>query len=73
MKCLFKEKTDGFGHTESVEKDILGITSVHPMKEEAIRNFLHEIGSDWSVVERLINEGKLAKVNFDGKEFYKSK
>lgn len=78
---LFKDKIDqveyligyegnAFAFTGEVEEDILSITSVHPMREEALRDFLKRAKSDWSVIDRLIKQGQLVESEYKGHKFY---
>ena len=59
-----------FSFTGDVEKDILSITSVHPMREEAVKDFLKRARSDWSIILKLIKEGKLVETEYEGNKFY---
>ena len=59
-----------FGTTGDVEADLLAITSVHPMREDAVRTLLAESGGDWNRVERLLEKGALAEVLYRGQKFY---
>jgi hypothetical protein len=59
-----------FGTTGNVEADLLAITSVHPMREDAVRTLLAEGGGDWSLVERLMDEGALAEIEYRTQRFY---
>ncbi|MCK4613223.1 MAG: radical SAM protein [Thermoplasmata archaeon] len=59
-----------FAFTGDVKKDLLAITSVHPMREDAVRELLKKGGNDWDVVEKLIKEGKLVGVDYEGERFY---
>ena len=78
---LFKEMVDeveyligyegnAFAFTGEVEEDILSITSVHPMREEALRDFLKRAESDWSTILKLINKGQLVETEYEGNKFY---
>jgi wyosine [tRNA(Phe)-imidazoG37] synthetase (radical SAM superfamily) len=78
---LFKEKIEwveyligyegnAFAFTGKAEEDILSITSVHPMREDALKYFLKRAHSDWSVIERLIEQGKLMESKYEGHKFY---
>jgi wyosine [tRNA(Phe)-imidazoG37] synthetase (radical SAM superfamily) len=64
---------NAFAFTGDVKKDILSITSVHPMKEEAVIEFLNKAGEKMDVVEALISEGSLKKVSYRGQSFYMRK
>ncbi len=59
-----------FGFSGDIEKDLLSITSVHPLREKAINELLKKANADYSIVEKLVKEGKLAVVEFGGEKFY---
>jgi wyosine [tRNA(Phe)-imidazoG37] synthetase (radical SAM superfamily) len=78
---IFSEKVDrveyligyegnAFAFTGNVEEDMLSITSVHPMREDAVSEFLARAGADWSVVHRLIAQDQLVESKYDGLTFY---
>jgi wyosine [tRNA(Phe)-imidazoG37] synthetase (radical SAM superfamily) len=78
---FFKEKLDhveyligyegnAFAFTGEAEEDILSITSVHPMREEAMKDFLKRAKSDWSTILKLINKGQLVETDYKGNKFY---
>ena len=52
---------------------MLSITAVHPMREEAVREFLARATTDWSVVQRLIAQGRLIETEYEGRKFYMRK
>jgi wyosine [tRNA(Phe)-imidazoG37] synthetase (radical SAM superfamily) len=60
----------GFGTTGNAEADLLSITSVHPMREDAVRSLLVESGADWRRVERLIQGDLLAEIEYRSQKFY---
>jgi wyosine [tRNA(Phe)-imidazoG37] synthetase (radical SAM superfamily) len=55
------------------EEDILSITAVHPMREEALKKLLLEARVDSSIVDRLLKQGKLLELIYRGKSFYMRK
>jgi len=59
-----------FGFSGDIEKDLLSITSVHPLREKAVNELLKKANADYSIVEKLVKEGKLAVVEFEGEKFY---
>ena len=59
-----------FAFTGNVEKDILSITSVHPMRADAVETYLKKAGSNKSTVDKLVREGKLVATNYDGRLFF---
>jgi hypothetical protein len=54
-------------------EDILSITAVHPMREEALRKLLLEARVDWSILDRLVKQGRLLALVHRGKSFYMRK
>jgi wyosine [tRNA(Phe)-imidazoG37] synthetase (radical SAM superfamily) len=54
----------------NIEKELLSITAVHPLREEAVSSLLVRAGSTWEVVDRLVAQGALAKTEHDGHLFY---
>jgi hypothetical protein len=52
------------------EQDLLDITAVHPMREEAVRAFLARAGMEWSVVQELLARGQLVQTDYQGQRFY---
>jgi len=62
-----------FGFSGNIEEDLLGITSVHPMREDAAKEYLKKAGADWRVITNLIESGSLRKLKYQGKNFYMRK
>jgi wyosine [tRNA(Phe)-imidazoG37] synthetase (radical SAM superfamily) len=70
VECLLGFAVQSFGSTGDIERDLLSITSVHPMRESEIKKFLKKTGEDWPVIERLIKEKKLIQTAFGDQKFY---
>ncbi|NJE54980.1 radical SAM protein [Thermococcus sp. 21S9] len=70
VEYLIGYEGNAFASTGNVVEDILSITAVHPMREEALRELLRKNNTDWGVVERLLEEGKLIRLNYRGEAFY---
>jgi wyosine [tRNA(Phe)-imidazoG37] synthetase (radical SAM superfamily) len=70
VELLTRYEGMDFGATGNAEADLLAITSVHPMREDAIRALLAEDESDWSLVERLVRRGALAETEYRGQKFF---
>ncbi|ASJ11114.1 radical SAM protein [Thermococcus sp. P6] len=73
VEYLIGYEGNSFAFTGNVERDILSITAVHPMREEAVKELLRKANRGWEVVERLIEEGKLMELEYNGKKFYMRK
>ncbi len=78
---LFRHKIDSveflagyegnaFVSTGDVKQDLLGITSVHPMREDAVESFLAKANAEWSIVQNLLNGGELVGTDYEGKRFF---
>ncbi len=48
-----------FSSTGDLEKDLLNITAVHPLKKEAAAELVKKTGSKWEDIERLLAEAKI--------------
>lgn len=59
-----------FTVVEEVVRDLTAVLSVHPMHEEALREYLRRAGKPWSVVEELIEQGRIARVSYNGRSYY---
>jgi len=64
VEYLIGYEGNSFAFTGDVEQDLLSITSVHPMREEGVNHLLNKAGSDWNVVDKLIQEGKLIELDY---------
>jgi wyosine [tRNA(Phe)-imidazoG37] synthetase (radical SAM superfamily) len=51
-------------------ENLLGITAVHPMREEAVGELLEKAGADWSIVEQLVREGSMLRVQYENSSYY---
>lgn len=59
-----------FAFTGNVENDLLSITSVHPMREDGVKELLYKAEANWNIIEKLIHEGKLTEVEYKNEKFY---
>jgi wyosine [tRNA(Phe)-imidazoG37] synthetase (radical SAM superfamily) len=64
---------NAFAFTGNVEEDLLSITAVHPMREDAVSEFLTLAGTDWLTVRRLMARGQLIAMEYEGQKFYMRK
>ena len=62
-----------FSSTGDTIDDLLSITAVHPMREDALVEFLKHAGHDWKIVQDLINSRNLIAVAYQGKKYYMRK
>jgi wyosine [tRNA(Phe)-imidazoG37] synthetase (radical SAM superfamily) len=69
VEYLIGYEGNAFAFTGNVEEDLLSITAVHPMREEAVSEFLARARADWPVVHKLIAQGQLMEMEYEGKRF----
>jgi wyosine [tRNA(Phe)-imidazoG37] synthetase (radical SAM superfamily) len=70
VECLLGYEGNAFAYSGDVQADLLSITAVHPMREDAVQHLLARAGADWSVVEQLLAQGQLARAEYGGGQFY---
>lgn len=70
VELLTGYEGNAFAFTGEVERDLLSITSVHPMRKDAVEQFLRKANSDWSIVQKLIDKKEIIELEYDGKTFY---
>lgn len=69
VECLAEYEGNGFVSTGDVEEDLLNITAVHPMREEAVKKILSKKNSNWSVIKNLVAKDQLIKKEYEGSTF----
>jgi wyosine [tRNA(Phe)-imidazoG37] synthetase (radical SAM superfamily) len=70
VEYLIGYEGNAFASTGDVERDLLSITAVHPMREDAVQDYLARAGAGWPVVQRLVAQGELVEVEHGGHTFY---
>ncbi len=73
VEYLLGYEGNAFASTGNVEEDLLSITAVHPMREDAVDSFLEKAKADWQVVKTLIRQEKLIALAYRGHTFYMRK
>ena len=73
VEYLMGYEGNAFASTGDLEQDLLSITAVHPMREEAVAELINKTGADWLVVEQMIAQGLLMKKEYQGKIFFARK
>jgi len=73
VEYLMGYEGNAFASTGNVEEDLLSITAVHPMREEAVKKLLEKADADWQVVETLLGENKLVDLQYEGNTYYMRK
>ena len=70
VEYLIGYEGNAFAFTGDVEDDLLSITAVHPMRQDAVRAYLARAGADWSVVCDMVARDQLVQTSYRGAEFY---
>jgi len=70
VEYLIGYEGNAFAFTGDAAEDLLSITAVHPMREEAVEEFLARAGTGWCAVEALINGGKLVVAQHEGRRYF---
>lgn len=70
VEYLIGYEGNAFASTGNVEQDLLSITAVHPMREQAVNAFLKKAGKDWSIIRRMIASNAIIETVYGGKRFY---
>ena len=73
VELLIGFEGTNFATTGNPVEDLLSITSVHPMRDDAVRQLLARAGGQWSMIEELLAQGKLVKLEYQGKTYYMRK
>jgi wyosine [tRNA(Phe)-imidazoG37] synthetase (radical SAM superfamily) len=61
---------NAFAFTGNVQDDLLGITAVHPMREDAVDEYLRKAGGKQSDIQSLLDSGRLIRSIYRGNTFY---
>jgi wyosine [tRNA(Phe)-imidazoG37] synthetase (radical SAM superfamily) len=73
VEYLIGYEGNAFAFTGNVEEDLLSITAVHPMRKEAVDEFLKKACANWHVIEKLMEENKLVELEYEGNKYYMRK
>ncbi|OIO96272.1 MAG: radical SAM protein [Anaerolineae bacterium CG2_30_64_16] len=73
VELLIGYEGNAFASTGNLADDLLSITAVHPMREDAVQELLARSGAEMSVVQALIAGGHLVETTYDGRKFYARK
>jgi wyosine [tRNA(Phe)-imidazoG37] synthetase (radical SAM superfamily) len=73
VEHLLGYEGNAFASTGNVEEDLLSITAVHPMREEAVKKLLQKANTEWQVVEKLLSENKLVALEYEENTYYMRK
>jgi wyosine [tRNA(Phe)-imidazoG37] synthetase (radical SAM superfamily) len=70
VEYLIGYEGNAFAFTVNLAEDLLSITAVHPMREDAVGKLLARAGASWSAVRGLVDRGCLVETAYGGHTFY---
>jgi wyosine [tRNA(Phe)-imidazoG37] synthetase (radical SAM superfamily) len=70
VEILSGYEGNSFATTGDVRQDILNITAVHPMREDAVRALLGKSGADWHIVDELLQTNQLIRTYYNNHVFF---
>lgn len=73
VEYLIGYEGNAFAFTGNAADDLLSITSVHPMRKDAVQAFLKKAQAGWDIVEELLQEEKLLELRYQQETFYMRK
>ena len=63
------EGTD-FTFIDDIEEELLSITAVHPMTYEAVNKFISKSSSNWSLINKMLEDKKIRTVKYAGNKYF---
>jgi wyosine [tRNA(Phe)-imidazoG37] synthetase (radical SAM superfamily) len=70
VELLTGYEGNAFASTGDLVTDLLAVTAVHPIREDAVQILLDKACADWLVIDRLVEQGRLTETEYLGKKFY---
>jgi wyosine [tRNA(Phe)-imidazoG37] synthetase (radical SAM superfamily) len=71
--CLVEELEEAFAAASDPAHGLLGIVAVHPMTESDARDYLVRSGGEWSIAQRLLDQGRLVAVRHGGRTYLRTR
>lgn len=73
VEYLLGYEGNEFTVTGNIQEDILSITAVHPLREDALKDMLHRSEASWDIIDALIKQEQLIQINYAGEQYYMRK
>ncbi len=70
MDLLFETEVGAFISTGDLAEDILSITAVHPLREEALRTMVSRAGGSWRTVEELLATEEISSIDYRNERYF---
>jgi len=73
VELLINYEGNEFSIGEKFEEDFLSIISVHPMREDAVDNFLKKAHLDWELIHNLLLDKKIKRLSYQNYHYFMRK
>jgi wyosine [tRNA(Phe)-imidazoG37] synthetase (radical SAM superfamily) len=73
VELLINYEGNDFTIGEKVEEDFLAIISVHPMREDAVRDFLRKAHLNWEFIDDLLANEKIKRLSYQSYQYFMRK
>jgi wyosine [tRNA(Phe)-imidazoG37] synthetase (radical SAM superfamily) len=73
VEFLIGYEGNAFAFTGNVKEDLLSIMAVHPMREEAIAELLKKANVSWQIIDELLRNGELVRLEYERNKYYMRK
>jgi wyosine [tRNA(Phe)-imidazoG37] synthetase (radical SAM superfamily) len=70
VELLTGYEGNAFSSSGNPEEDILSITAVHPMREDAVKELLNKNNTSFNLIHKLMEKNLIRKIIFNGKNYY---
>ncbi|MFU2158837.1 radical SAM protein [Caldisericum sp. AR60] len=70
VEYLIGYEGNAFSYSGNLEEDVLSITAVHPMREDALMEIVEKDKGSFEVIEKLIRNGLIKKIQYQGQNYY---
>ncbi|MFO7611397.1 MAG: radical SAM protein [Clostridia bacterium] len=72
VECITgDEEEEGFFFSGDIANDLMGITSVHPVRESVMNRLIEKRNIDGSIIAELVNQGKISELFYEGRKYYR--
>ena len=73
VELLIGYEGNAFASSGNLEQDLLSITSVHPMRKEAVEKLVERSDASWDSIRSLTEQGQLIELSYEGEIYYMRK
>ena len=73
VELLINYEGNDFTIGEKVVEDFLAIISVHPMREDAVRDFLRKAHLNWEFIDDLLANKKIKRLSYQSYQYFMRK